>query len=118
MKQKIDGSKQLSPKLNAKFQREARRDRKKQTQYECIKVEEYNRRRKTRDLFKKIRNSRSQFVARNGTLLDRNEKQPEEIKNRWKEYAKELYKRDFNMRGTLEYDEHEPEPAILESKVR
>ena len=115
---KINGNKQLYSKLNAEFQWETRKGMKKQIQQECEKAEEYNKEGKTRGLFKKIRDSQDQFVARNGTLLEKQLSNADEIKNRWKEYDEELYKRDFNMTGTLEYNEHETEPDILESEVR
>ncbi|CAF1336137.1 unnamed protein product [Rotaria magnacalcarata] len=118
---KIDGNKQLFSTLNAEFQREVRKDKTQQIQNECKKVEEYNKKGKTRDLFKKIKELRGQFVARNGIILNRNGKQlsdAEEIKKRWEEYTEELYKSDFNTTQDLVDDEYEMEPDILESEVR
>ena len=72
---------------------------------------------KTRDLFKKIRNTKGTFHARMDTIKDRNSKdltETEEIKKRWQEYTEELYKTDLN-----DLDNHDgvithPEPDILE----
>ena len=63
------------------------------------KIEENNRMRKTRDLFKKIRDTKGTFHARMGTIKDRNSMdltEAEDIKKRWQEYIEELYKKDLN----------------------
>ena len=111
---KTNGNKQLFSKLNAEFQREVRKDKMQQIQNECKKVEEYNEKGKTRDLFKKIKELRGQFAARNGKQLS----DAEEIKKRWEEYTEELYKSDFNTTEGLVDDDYELEPDILESEVR
>ena len=80
--------------LNAEFQRIARRDKKAFLRDQCKEVEENNRMGKTRDLFKKIRDTKGTFHAKMGTIKDRNCKdltEAEEIK-RWQEYT-EIYKK-------------------------
>ena len=74
------------------FQRIARRD-KKALREQCKEIEENNRMGKTRDLFKKIRDTKGTFHARMGTIKDRNDKdltEAEDIKKRWQEYTEEL----------------------------
>ena len=76
--------------LNAEFQRIARRDKKAFLDDQCKEIEENNRMGKTRDLFKKIRDTKGTFHARMGTIKDRNSKDltgAQEIKKRWKEYT-------------------------------
>ena len=76
--------------MNAQFQRIARRDKKAFLSYQCKEIEENNRMGKTRDLFKKIRDTKVTFHARMGTIKDRNSKdltEAEEIKKRWQEYT-------------------------------
>ena len=85
--------------LNAELQRRARRDKKAFLNQQCRETEENNRMGKTRDLFKKIRDTKRPFHARLGMIKDRNNKdltQAEEIKKRWQEYTKELYKKGLN----------------------
>ena len=84
--------------LNAEFQRIARRDKKAFLSDQCKEMEENNRMRKTRDLFKKIRDTKETFHAKMGTIKDRNTMdltEAEDIKKRWKEYTEELYKKDL-----------------------
>ena len=81
--------------LNAEFQRVARRDKKAFLSDQCKEIEENNRMGKTRDLFKKIRDTKGTFHAKMGTIKDRNDKdltEAEEIKKTWQEYTEELYK--------------------------
>ena len=76
--------------LNAEFQRIARRDEKAFLSEQCKKIEENNRMRKTRDLFKKIRDTKGTFHAKIGTLKDRNYMdliQAEDVKKRWQDYT-------------------------------
>ena len=76
--------------MNAEFQRIARRDKKDFLSDQCKKTEENNRMRKTRDLFKKIRDTKGTFHAKMGTIKDRNGmdlKEVDEIKKRWQEYT-------------------------------
>ena len=77
--------------MNAEFQRIARRDKKAFLSDQCKEIEENNRMGKTRDLFKKIRDTKGTFHAKMGTIKDRTE--AEDIKKRWQEYTEELYKK-------------------------
>ena len=81
--------------LNAEFQRIARRDKKAFLSDQCKEIEENNRMGKTRDFFKKIRDTKGAFHAKMGTIKDRNRMdltEGEDIKTRWQEYT-ELYKK-------------------------
>ena len=92
------GEKERYTHLNAKFQRIARRDKKAFLSDQCKKVEENNRTGKTRDLFKKIRDTKGTFHAKMGSIKDRNGRdltEAEDIK-RWQEYTEELYKKDLH----------------------
>ena len=85
--------------MNAEFQRIARRDKKAFLTDQCKEVEENNRMRKTRDLFKKIRDMKGTFHAKMGSIKDRNGRdltEAEDIKKRWQEYTEELYKKDLH----------------------
>ena len=85
--------------LNAEFQRIARRVRKAFLSNQCKEIDENNRMEKTRDLFKKIRDTKGTFHAKMGSINDRNGrdlKEAEDIKNRWQEYTGELYKKDLH----------------------
>ena len=82
--------------MNAEFQRLARRDKKAFLSGQCKEIEENNRMGKTRDLFKKIRDTKGIFQAKMGTIKDRNSMnltEAEDIKKRWQEYTEELYKK-------------------------
>ena len=82
--------------LNAEFQRIARRDKKDFLSDQCKEIEENNRIGKTRDLFKKIRDTKGTFHAKMGTIKDRNGldlTEAEDIKKWWQEYTQELYKK-------------------------
>ena len=84
--------------MNAEFQRIARRGKKVFLNEQCKEIEESNRMGKTRDLFKKIRDTKGTFHANTGTIKDRNGMnltEAEEIKKRWQEYTEELYKKIF-----------------------
>ena len=81
--------------MDAKFQRTARRDNKAFLSEQCKEIEENNGMHKGRDLFKKIRDTKRQFHAKMGIIMDRNGKkltEAEEIKKGWQEYTEELYK--------------------------
>ena len=85
--------------LNAEFQRIARRDKKAFLSHQCKEIEENNRMGKTRDLFKKIRDTKGTFLAKMGTIKDRNGMdltEAEDIKKRWQAYTEELYKKDLH----------------------
>ena len=82
--------------LNAEFQRIARRDKKVFLNNQCKEIKENNRMGKTRDLFKKIRDTNGIFHAKMGTIKDRNGMdliEAEDINKRWQEYTEELYKK-------------------------
>ena len=84
--------------MNIEFQRRARRDKKAFLSNQCKETEENNRMGKTRDLFKKIRDTKGTFHAKMGTIKDRNGMgltEAEGIKKRWQEYTEELYKNFF-----------------------
>ena len=79
--------------MNAQFQRIARRDKKAFLSDQCKEIEENNRMRKTRDLFKKIRDTKGIFHSKMGTIKDSMDlTEAEDIKKRWQEYTEELYK--------------------------
>ena len=84
--------------LNAEFQRIARRDKKAFLSDQCKEIEENNRMGKTRDLFKKIRDTKGTFHAKMGTIKDRNGMHLREAENkkRWQEYTEELHKKDLH----------------------
>ena len=103
--------------MNAEFQRIARRDKKAFLSDQCKEIEENNRMGQTRDLFKKIRDSKGTFHAKMGSIKDRNGMElteAEDIKKRWQEYTEELYKKDLhgpdNHDGVITH----LEPDILE----
>ena len=84
--------------LNAEFQRIARRDKKAFLSDQCKEIKENNRMGKTRDLFKKTGDTKGTFHAKMGSIKDRNGMdltEAEDIKKRWQEYTKELYKKDL-----------------------
>ena len=92
---KSKGEKERYSHLNAEFQRITRRDKKAFLSDECKETEENNRMGKTRDLFKKIRDTKRIFQAKMGTINERHGMdltEAEEIKKRWQEYTEELYK--------------------------
>ena len=87
------GEKERYTHLNAEFQRIARRDKKAFLSNQCKEIEENNRMRKTRDRFKKIRDTKGTFHAKMSTIKDRNGRDLTEAKNikkRWREYTEEL----------------------------
>ena len=92
---KIKGEKERYKHLNAEFQRIARRDRKAFLRGQCKEIEN-NRVGKTRDLFKKIKDTKGTFHAKIDSIKDRNGMdltEGEDIKKRWQEYTEELYKK-------------------------
>ena len=107
--------------LNAEFQRIASRGKKAFLSDQWKEIEENNKMGKTRDLFKKIRDTRGTFHAKMGTIKDRNSMdltEAEDIKKRWQEYTEELYKTDLhdpdNCKGVITH----LELNILECKVK
>ena len=115
------GQKERYTYLNAEFQRIARRDKKAFLSDQCKEIEENNRMGKTRDLFKKIRDTKGTFHAKMGSIKDRNGMdltEAEDIKKKWQEYTEELYKKDLH-----DPDKHDsvithPEPDILECEIK
>ena len=96
---KSKGEKEKYKHLNAEFQRMARRDRKAFLSDQCKEIEENNRMGNTRDLFKKLRDTKRTFHAKMGTIKDRNgidRTEAEDIKKSWQEYTEELYKKHIN----------------------
>ena len=119
-KQKAKEKRKDNTYLNADFQRIARRDEKVFLSDQCKEIEENNRMGKTRDLFKKIRDTKRTFHAKMGTIKDRNSMnltEAEDVK-RWQDYIEELYKKDL-----IDPDKHDGvithlEPDILEYKIK
>ena len=117
---KSKGEKERYKHLNAEFQRIARRDKKAFLSDQCKEIEENDRMRKTRDLFKKTQDTKGTFHAKIGSIKDRNGRdltEAEDIK-RWQEYTEELYKKDLH-----DQDNHDGvithlEPDILECEVK
>ena len=107
--------------MNAEFQRIARRDRKAFLSNQCKEIEENNRMGKTRDLFKKIRDTKGIFHAKMGSIKDRNGMdltEAEDIKKRWQEYTEELYKKVLHNQDNHESMITHLEPDILECEVK
>ena len=96
---KSKGEKERYTHLNAEFQRIARRDKKAFLSDQCKDIEEKNRMRKTRDLLKKIRDTKGTFHAKMGSIKDRNGMavtETENIKKRGQEYIEELHEKDLH----------------------
>ena len=89
------GEKERYTHLNTEFQRIARRDKKAFLSDQCKEIEENNRMEKTRDLFKKIRDTKGTFHAKMGSIKDRNgmDLTEADIKKRWQKHTEELYKK-------------------------
>ena len=118
---KVKGEKERYTHLIAEFQRIARRDRKAFLSDQGKEIEENNKMGKTRDLFKKIRDTKGTFHAKMGSIKDRNGTdltEAEDIKKRWQGYTEELYKNGIN-----DPDNHDGvvthlQPDILECEVK
>ena len=117
---KSKGEKERYSHLNAEFQRIARRDKKACLSNQCKETEGNNRTGKTRDLFKKIRDTKGTFHAEMDSIKDRNSMdltEAEDIKKRWQEYREEMYKKDLhdpdNHDGLITHQESD----ILECEV-
>ena len=96
---KSKGEKERYSHLNEEFQRIARGDKKAFLSDQCKEIEENNRIGKTRDLFKKIKDTKGTFYAKTGTIKDRSGMdltEAKDIKERWQKYTKELYKKDLH----------------------
>ena len=103
--------------MNAELQRIARRDKKDFLSDQCKEIEGKNRMGKTRDLFKKIRDTKGTLHAKKGTIKDRNGMdltKAEDIKKRWQEYTEELYKKDLHDLDNCDGVFTHLEPDILE----
>ena len=117
---KSKGEKERYKDLNSEFQT-ITRDKKAFFSDQCIEIEEKNRMGKTRDLFKRIRDTKGTFHAKMGSIKDRNGMdltEAEDTKKRWQEYIEELYKKDLH-----DPDNHDGvithlEPNILEWEVK
>ena len=117
---KSKGEKERYKHLNSEFQRIARRDKKAFLSDQCKETEEKNGMGKTKDFFKKIRDTKGTFHAQMGSIKDRNGMhliETEDIKKRWQEYT-ELYKKDLH-----DQDNHDGvithlEPDILECEIK
>ena len=118
---KRKGEKERYKHLNAEFQRIARKDKRAFFSNQCKEIEENNRMGKTRDLFKKIRDTKGTFHAKMRSIKDRNcldLTEAEDIKKRWQEYTEELYRKDLH-----DQDNHDGvianlDPDILECEVK
>ena len=118
---KSQGEKERYKHLNAEFQRIARRDKKAFLSNQCKEIEEKNRMGKTRDLFKKIRDTKGTFHAKMSSIKDRNGldlTEAEDIKKRWQEYTEELYKKDLHNQDNHDGMITHLEPDILECEVK
>ena len=107
--------------MKAEFQRIARRDEKAFLSEQCKEIEENNRMEKTRDLFKKIRDTKGTLHAKMGTIRDRNGMdltEEEDIKKRWHEYTEELYKNYFHDPDNHDHVITQLEPDTLECEVK
>ena len=106
--------------MNAEFQRIARRDKQAFLSDQCKEIKENKRMGKTRDLFKKIRDTKGTFPAKMGTIKDRNRMdltEAEDIKKRWQKYT-ELYKKDLHDQDNHDGMMTHLEPDILEYEVK
>ena len=107
--------------MNAEFHRIVRREKKAFLSDQCKEIEENNRMEKTRDLFKKIRDTKGTFHAKMGSIKDRNGMdltEAEDIKNRRQEYIEELYKKDVHNSDNHDGVITHLEPDILEHEVK
>ena len=99
----------------------ARRDKKAFLSDQCKEIEENNRMGKTRDCFKKMRDTKRTFQAKTSTIKDRNGTdltEAEDIENRWQEYTEELYKKDLNDSDNQDGVITHIQSDILESEVK
>ena len=118
---KSKGEKERYKHLNAEFQRIARRDKKAFFSDPCKEIEESNRMGKTRDLFKKIRDTKGTFHAKMSLIKDKNGMdltEAEDIKKRWQEYTEELYKKDLHDPDNHDVVISDLEPDILECEAK
>ena len=107
--------------MQTEFQRTARRDKKAFLSDQCKEIEKRNRMGKTRDLFKKIRNTKGTLHAKMGSVKDRNAldlTEAEDLKQRWQEYTEELYKKDLHDPDNYDGVITHLEPDILGYEVK
>ena len=115
------GEKERYTHLNAEFQRIAGRDKKAFLSNQCKEIEENNRMGKTRDLFKVIRDTKRTFHAKMSTVKERNcmdLTEAEDIKKRWQEYTKALYKKELHDPDNRDGGITDLETDILECEER
>ena len=118
---KTKGEKERYTHLNAEFQRTARRDKKAFLRDQNKEIQENNRIGKTRDLFKKIRDTKGTFHAKMGSIKDRNGRdliEAKDIKKRWQEYTEELCKKVLQDPDNHDGVITQLEPDILECEVK
>ena len=118
---KSKGEKERYKRLNAEFQRTVRRDKKAFFSDQCKEIEENNRMGKTRDVFKKTRDTKGAFHAKMGSITDRNGMdltEAKDIKKRWQEYTEELYKKNLHNPDNHDDVITNLEPDILECEVK
>ena len=119
--EKSKGEKERYTHFNSEFQRRKRRDKKAFLSDQCKEIEEKNRMEKTRDLSKKIRDTKRIFHAKMGSIKGRNGMdltEAEDIKKRWQEYTEELYKTDLHDPDNHDVVMTHLELDILECEVR
>ena len=107
--------------MNAQFQRSARSNKKAFLSDQCKEIEENNRTGNTRDLFKKIGDTKGTFHAQMGSIKDRNGMdltEAKDIEKRWQEYTEELYKKDLHDQDNHNGVSTHLEPDILECEVK
>ena len=115
------GEKERYTHLNAEFQRIARRAKKDFLSDQCKETERNNKMGKTRDLFKKIRDTKGTFYAKMGSIKNRNDMDltgAEDIKKKWQEYTEELFKKDLHDPDNHDGVITQLEPDILECEVK
>uniref|UniRef100_A0A670K8R9 ribonuclease H n=1 Tax=Podarcis muralis TaxID=64176 RepID=A0A670K8R9_PODMU len=118
---KCEGDSERYRKLNADFQKIARRDKKAFLNKQCKEIEENNRMGKTRDLFKKIGDMKGTFCTKISIIKDKSGKdltEAEDIKKRWQEYTEKLYQKEIDVSYTPGSVVADLEPDILESEVK
>ena len=118
---KSKGEKEKYTHLNTEFQRTARRGKKAFLSDQCEEIEGNNRMGKTRDLFKKVRDTKGIFHSKMDSIKDRNGMDitvVEDIKKRWQENTEELYKKDLHDPGNHDGVITHQEPDILECEVK
>ena len=118
---KSKGEKERYTHLNAEVQRIARRNKKAFLSDQCKEIEKNNRMGKTRDLFKKIRDTKGILHAKMGSINERNcmdLTEAEDIKKRWQKYAEELYKKELHNTDNHDGVITHLDPDILECEVK